>query len=553
MTVNADALVAQARDAYARRDWTTARDRFLTARERTGLTVDDVNALADAAWWIGDMDAALEHSEEVYRRCLQGDRPAEAAMSALGIGYLLFLRGDDVAGSGWISRAQRLLRDEPERVEHGYLRYLDVEGGLERHDAPAVLAAATEVQAFGKRFGDPNLVTLGILGEGRGLIRLGRVREGVALLDEAALSLRSDELLPEWAGNLYCHLVAACAELGDVRRASDWTDALTAWCERMSPAAVFTGICRVHRAQLMHLRGGWEMAEEEALRVCRELDGIHAATVAESWYALGEIRRLRGDHDGARAAYERARELGRDPQPGVAMLSVAEGHVSVAAAAIRSALSATTEPLARARLLPAQVEIAIEAGDRSTAAAACDELATVASAFASSGLEASARHARGALTLAEGAPAEALGILLDAIRRWQHVDAPYEVARARVLAARAYAELGDEGSSRAELEAADRGFARLGAGEAGRGRGVPHLTAAAPGGLSEREVEVLRLVASGRTNRDVARTLVISEKTVARHLSNIFAKLGVASRTEAAAYAFERGIVTWNATDRPTG
>jgi DNA-binding CsgD family transcriptional regulator len=532
----------EARAAYARRDLPAARDAFLVARAEGSLTADDADALGDAAWWIGDVETSLSAYEEAYRHFLQGDRPRNAAMSALGVAISLYLRGDETIGSGWMSRAQRLLRDEPEGLEHGYLRYISAEATLRGDDPDATIAAAQELQDFARRYQDPTLAAAATMLEGRALIRRGDVAAGMGMLDEAMLAVLSDELAPDWTGNIYCHLVEACVELAEHRRAGEWTEALAAWCERMEPAVVFTGVCRVHRAQLLQLRGAWERAEAEAVRVCEELDGIHRVTVAEGAYALGDIRRLRGDLDGAREAYARAHHGGRDPEPGLALLSLAEGRPAAARASIRAALAATNDRLARAALLPAAVEIALAADRPDEAREASKELDGIAAAFDTSGLRACAAHARGLAVLVEGDAGAALSALRGAVTAWQDLEAPYEVARVRVAIAIADRELGDEDATELELRAAEEVFERLGAALDLDGirslRGRPAL----PDGLTSREAEVLGLVASGKSNREVAADLFISEKTVARHLSNIFAKVGVSSRTEAAAYAFEHGL-----------
>ncbi len=506
------------------------------------LSADDANALGDAAWWMGDVETALGAFEEAYRRFLQGERPRDAAMSALNVAYSLYLRGDDVIGSGWMRRAQRLLEDAPEGVEHGYLRYIHAESLLPGSDHDTTLAAARDVRAFGQRYGDPTLVATATMLEGRALIRLGDVSGGMARLDEAMLAVLTDDLVPDWAGNIYCHLVAACVELAEHRRAAEWTEALATWCERMEPAVVFDGVCRVHRAQMLHLRGAWERAEVEAARVCEDLAGIHRTTVAEGAYALGDIRRLRGDLAGAHEAYSRAHAQGRDPQPGLALLILAEGRREAASASIGAALAATSEPLARARLLPAAVEIELEAGRPERARAASAELDQIARTFATSGLRAAAAHARGLVLRDDGAAGEALATLREALGGWQDLEAPYEIARVRLAIAGAVGDLGDLDEAALELDVAEETFRRLGAARdldrVRALRGSPPL----PDGLTAREAEVLALVAAGRSNRDVASALFISEKTVARHLSNIFTKAGVSSRTEAAAYAFEHGI-----------
>jgi DNA-binding NarL/FixJ family response regulator len=541
-----DEALAAARDAFRRHDWAGARERFAAARAAGELAAADLDALADAAWWLGDVEEASAVLELAHRRYLEEGRPRRAAMAAIGIAVNHLLRGDGVVGSGWLGRARRLLHDLPEGVEHGYLLQLELEGGLDGDDPEAVVATARRVGELGRRHGDPNLVATGDLFEGRVLVRQGRVADGMARLDEAMLAVLSGDLRPEMAGNIYCHLMAAFAELADVRRAAEWTEATGRWLAGLPRAVLFTGICRVHRSQVMARRGAWAEAEREAALVCRDLADLHVAGAAEGHYQLGELRRLRGDLAGAEDAYRLAHELGRDPQPGLALLRLAQGRAANAAASVRAALTAVAaDRLARAWLCAAQVEIALAAGDVETAGRACDELTATASTYGSSGLEAAALQARGAVLLAGGRAEAALPTLRAACRRWRELDAPYDAARVRVLLARAYAALGDGDAATMELDAAAAVFQRLGAtldaaSTHAAGRGRPAL----PGGLTGREAEVLALVAAGRTNREIAATLVLSHKTVARHLSNIFAKLGVTSRTQAAAWAYEHGLAT---------
>jgi DNA-binding NarL/FixJ family response regulator len=538
-----DEILQAARDAYRRRDWPEARERFAAARATGELAAGDLEALADAAWWLGEFDEASATLEEAYRRYLDEGRPRPAAMAAIGIGVNAFLRGDGVVGTGWVGRAQRLLRDEPEHAEHGYVLSLDLEGALAGDDAATVVGTARRVRDIGRRHTDPNLVALADLFEGRALVKQGRVADGMALLDEAMLAVVSGELRPEWAGNIYCHLMAAFHEFADVRRAAEWTEATSRWLAGLPAAVLFTGICRVHRSQVLQHKGAWAQAEREAALVCRDLADLHVAAAAEGHYQIGEIRRLRGDLAGAEESYRRAHGLGRDPQPGLALLRLAQGRAATASASIRAALTAvTSDRLARARLCAAQVEIALAAGEHETAARACDELVQTASTYGSSGLEAAALQARGAVLLTGGRPEAALPTLRTACRRWQELDAPYHAARVRLLLAGAYQALDDSDAAMRELDAAEAAFGRLGASlDAGR---IPALRGrpALPGGLTGREAEVLALVAAGRTNREIAAALVLSHKTVARHLSNIFAKIDVTSRTQAAAYAYEHGL-----------
>lgn len=538
-----------ARDAYARQDWPRARELFLAARPTGDLSADDLFALSDAAWWMGHRDERARTLEEVYKGYVAAGRPRQAAMAAIALAVDLALQGDDSAGSGWMSRAQRLVRDDPDAPEHGYLICLlevepMVEGAapLDERNAAALLASARRVQDLGRRHGDPDLVALGLLGEGRALVRRGRVTEGMALLDEAMLAILSGDMSPQWVGHVYCNLMTVAHELADLRRAMTWTEAATRWLESLPAAVLFTGICRVHRSQIHQVKGAWDRAEREAARVCVDLLHIQPATAAEAHYQVGEIRRLRGDLAGAEESYQQAHRLGRDPQPGLALLRLAQGRIDAATASIRAALVAEARALARARLCAAQVEIAVAGGEVVTAGKACEELEDIAGTYASSGLEVMARHARGAILLADGHPAEALPVLRDACQRWHDVEAPYDCARIRLLLARAYDALGDPEAAALERDVAGELFARLGAARDAEATAGRRARTPLPDGLTPREAEVLTLVAAGKTNRDIAGDLVISEKTVARHLSNIFTKLGLGSRTAAAAYAFEHGL-----------
>jgi DNA-binding NarL/FixJ family response regulator len=535
------ATLAAARAAFAARDWIGAHTGFVAARSEATLDADDLNALAEAAWWLGLIDESLAAREDAYGKYLESSENRRAAMRAVDIAYAHFLRGSGLVGSGWVNRAQRLVDDEPDCPEQGFLLYLAVETSLDGGEE--TLAKARKVQEFGRRHVEHNLIAAGMVAEGRVLIRLGRAQEGVALLDEGMLEASSEDLLPNWAGNIYCHLMAACYELGDIRRAAAWTQSTSEWCDQMAPAVLFKGICRVHRAQVMQIRGAWTQAHDEAERICEEVAHIHVGIVAEAHYQIGEIRRLRGDLDGAEDAYRQGHELGRDPQPGLALLRLAQGRSSSAAASIRAALAGVADRLARARLLAAQIEIAIAADDTATAATAADELDAIADAYRSSGLQAAAKRSRGAVLLATGRTEEALSTLREACSGWAELEAPYDCAKVRVLLARAYRRLGDIESSERELDAARSVFVELGA-ELDARHADSERRGTSPSGLTEREVAVLALVAGGSTNRQIADALVLSQKTVERHLSNIFTKLDVTTRTAAARFAFEHGIAS---------
>jgi DNA-binding CsgD family transcriptional regulator len=382
----------------------------------------------------------------------------------------------------------------------------------------------------------------------QGMIRIkqSRVEEGLQLLDEAMVGVTAGEVSPFMSGVVYCGVIACCEEAFEPRRAREWTDALTRWCEEQPQLVAFSGRCLAHRAGIMQLHGRWRDALEEALLARERCElAMNRAATGQAYYQQGDLHRLRGDFGDAEAAYRDASRCGRQPQPGLALLRLAQGDADAAAAAIRRALGETREPLQRAVLLPAYAEIMIAVGDGAEASRACGELEEIATASERTMLAATAAHVRGATGLAEEDAEAALVSLRRAWRLWEELEAPYEAARARVLVGLACRALGDDEGAAMELEAARGAFEQLGASpDLARLDSLTRREAAAEThGLSARELQVLRLVASGKTNREIASELVLSEHTVARHVQNIFAKLGVSSRTAATAFAFEQELV----------
>jgi len=532
-------LLVQARAAFRNQRWDAAYKAYAEAREHVVLTPEDLEAMSDAAWWIGLPEEASSLSEEVHRRCIEEGQPSLAAMAAMNIGLMAFLRGRMAVGSGWLSRARRLLDGVPHSVEHGYLRMIEAEDSLDAGDLDEALEGARELLALGRQHGDQTLQSMALVAEGTARVKEGQLSEGLALLDEAMLAVVAGEVRPEFAGNIYCRMMALCHDLLDLRRAREWTVATQRWCDTFSSAAMFTGICRLHRAQLLVAAGEWASAEAEARRLCNELIELNVAVVGEAWYQIAELARLRGDHAEADAAFRRAVGFGRDPQPGLALLWSADGRPREALAALTSSLSvAHSDPFRRARLLAVSVEVALEVGDAAVATDGADALSHIAQTWPTPGFRALAAHARGLALLAADDPAAAVIPLRNAVTWWRDMDAMLPAAMARVHMARACAASGDLRGARVEAEAAHAALSGMGAAHRALEGGDP----AATGGLTRREVEVLAMVAEGATNRQVAAALAISQKTVARHLANIYLKLGVSTRTAAGAWAHRHGI-----------
>lgn len=530
---------AQAHEAFDRREWQAAYDAF---QELDDLTADDHDALAESAHWLGLPHIAIDSYGKAYEIHLQAGAPRRAALSAFNRAIYLRLRGDGAQADGWLARAHRLLADAAEGPEHGYPLYLQV-AALMGSDLKAAAESARRMQDLGRRFGDDTLLALGTFFEGRALVKQARVREGLSLLDEAMLAALSNKLKPMWTGAIYCGLLDACHELVDLRRAAEWTEATRRWCEPLPVASLYPGICRVHWVEILDVRGAWEQAEAEALDACRDMAGIDVFVVADGYYAVGEIRRRRGDLAGAEEAYTRAHEVGRDPQPGIALLRLAQGRTEAAASSIAAALAGFSgSPLERAPLLVAQVEIALARRDLELARTAATTVVETAERYDSAGLRAAGHRARGAVALAEGQAVVAMAALRTAFSLWQQLDAPYEIGRTRVLLSQAYRVLGDWDAAERECAAARNCFERLGAAADLRNL-VAAATPESSCGLTAREVEVVRLVATGRSNRDIASELFISEKTVGRHIANIFLKLDVTTRAAATAWVYENGLL----------
>jgi ATP/maltotriose-dependent transcriptional regulator MalT len=532
----------RARDAYGRSAWLEAHDAFSRADDDGALEAEDLELLAMAKLMLGRDDEAVAILERAHHRYLERVETRQAVRAATWIGMNLAFRGAIGPANGWLGRAQRLLDSQPgDSVEHGYLMIPAVFRHEAAGDFEAAAALAGEAAAVAERFGDRDLLSMSLNAQGTMLVRAGRTSEGFALLDEAMVTATTSELTPFVLGIVYCGVILACQEVFEVGRAREWTLALSTWTDEQPDLVAFTGRCRIHRAEILQLGGSWSDALEEAGRACRRMIETQNAAAGIAYYRQAELLRLRGEFAAAEQSYREASGFGWEPQPGLAQLRLAQGNRDVALAAIRRASAEITEPLKRAALLPAYVEIALEAGEVEEAYAACSELEELAGRYESAMLAAMVAYSRGAVALAQGDAHAALVALRGAHQTWLGLDAPYEVARTRTLVARACSDLGDAEAARLELEAACAIFRRLGA--------TPDLARVEPRakgdshGLSDRELEVLRLVAAGKSNREIAAELVISEHTVARHVQNIYRKLRLSSRAAATAFAFEHDLV----------
>lgn len=535
------------RVAFEQRAWSEAYAGLSAADGQDGLAPGDLERFAMAAYMLcrdGDGDALLARA---HRELLSRGKVARAARCGFWLAFHLFYRGEAARGGGWLARAQRLLDDAGlDCVERGYLLVAPGRRHALSGDADRGYAMAGEAASVGERFGDPDLVTLARHVQGQALVRMGKVAEGTRLLDEAMVSVTAGEVSAMVAGAVYCSMIETCQDIFDVGRAQEWTTELSTWCEAQPDLVLFDGKCLAYRSEVLRLHGDWSAAMGEVQRACDRLSrppGQPALGMAH--YQRAELHRLRGEFDQAEEAYRHASRAGRQPQPGLAMLRLAQGKVEVAAAAIRRALAEAGDWASRSRLLAAHVEVMLAAGDTGAARAGADELSEIAGEMGVPVLDALSAAATGAVLLAEGDVPAALRSLRRGWAAWRDLTMPYEAARTRVLIGLACRQGGERDTAAMELDAARRAFDQLGAvPDARRVRelaGGSMTSGEAP--LTARQREVLSLVARGLSNGEIARELVISERTVARHMSNIFTRLGVSSRTAATAFAFEHDLV----------
>lgn len=528
--------------AYDRRAWSDAYAAYLRADERTPLAGEALWRFATTAFLVGretDFQRLLERS---HRAHVEAAQPESAARDAFWLSLMLLSRGEVGQANAWIARGERLVQDV-DCAERGYLMLMLVEQQLSGGDAGAAQAHARTALQIGECHRDPDLIAAARHLLGRAAIQMGELAPGLKLLDETMLAVVAGELGMLMTGLMYCSVISACHEICEIGRAREWTAALSCWCEQQSGMIAFTDTCRVHRAEILQLQGSWPLAVAEARRVCDRCHSCGRDPPGSALYQLGEIHRLRGEDVEAEAAYRAASECGCEPQPGLALLRLSQGRTDAAAAALRRLLAATAQPLRRARLLPAHVEIMLAADDLLEAQRACDEMTALAGKTGTAVLRAQSAQARGSVAGRRGDHSSALADLRSAFESWVGLEMPFEAARVRVQMGVACREIGDVEAGQLEFDAARATFERLGArAELARLRGLRGHPAGA-GPLSARELQVLRMVAEGRTNKAIARALELSERTVDRHVSSILGKLQVPSRAAATAHAISRRLI----------
>ena len=526
----------EARTAYAERAWQRAYDAFAAAESEAPLDAEDYHRFAVCAHLLARLPDYFAIRERAYQSLLDRGEPLAAAEAALWVGIQKVVRGDVAEGGGWIARASHIVaEDGTDSRAAGFLtvaRALEVAMGGDPEEAARITG---ECVRAARRHGSPEYVALSLHQQGMFLVAAGRTDEGLACMDEAMLCVAAGECSAMVEGIIYCNVIEACWSIYELTRAQQWTAAMTQWAAAQPELCNFTGECKVRRAELKQLNGRWPEALDELEGVTpSELDRWVAGKAA---MVRGNLDRMVGRYDSAEEQFRLASRFGEDPQPGLALLRLSRGSVQAAAAMAQRSLAETHQPGRRIQTLAAATEILLAVGEIDAAEAAADELQGIATVNRSPLVVALGQHAKAAVCLTRGAAAEALPLLRDALGTWVRAHTPYDEARTRALLADACRALGDRESAERELDAARAIFEELGA--------LPDLARLTQTDdvLSPRELEVLKLLATGATNRAIAEQLVLSERTVDRHVSNIFGKLGVTSRAAATAYAFDRQLV----------
>jgi ATP/maltotriose-dependent transcriptional regulator MalT len=553
--MNVSETVRKGRGAYALRNWAEAYAHLSAADLVAPLPIDDLERLAAAAFLTGRDEVYGELWVRAHQECVRVRDVVRAARFAFWIVLDLFIKGELARAGGWIARARHLLDDAHEDCpECGLLLVLDARLALQQGQADAAIERAARAVAIADRFDDPELRVFSLLIDAQVRAEVGNAIEAGPLFDEAMVAVTVGDATPIATGVVYCAVISSCRQLFDVRRAREWTEALADWCAREPDLVPFRGQCLVHRAEVIRLSGAWTDAMSEAERACvwmtrtagrlasqERAPAPFTYPIGAAFYELAESQRLRGDLTDAEESYRQASQYGVSPEPGLALLRLAQGKPKAADAAIRRLLEQRQSTRARAATLAACVEIALAVHDVPRARTATEELMTIAARLGATFLHAVAAQSLGEVLLADGDVRGAFPPLREAWTMWQQLDAPYHAARVRVQLGLACRALGDDDAAALELDSARRVFERLEA-RPDLAR-VDALARRSARRLTPREVEVIGLVARGESNREIARDLAISERTVDRHVSNILMKLALPSRSAATGYAYEHGLV----------
>jgi DNA-binding CsgD family transcriptional regulator len=530
--VHTEVLLA-ARTAHMRRDWRASYDAFTRAEDDAPLGIDDLDALAIAAWQLGRGQESVRVTERVFTQLARTDPPS-AAMKAVELGLAWFTRGDLNIAQGWMNRAHRLLEGAPVGQTNGYLAYLDAL--MVMRDSEALAVRVQALRDICRQIDTPALTALCQVAEALAAISETRLTDAFNLLDEAMLPVLAGQVPLDWAGDIYCVVLNQFYYLADLPRMRAWTESMERWCADFAGSDNYGGVCDVHRLQLRAATDDYAQLESQLVAASQALEDVNSWAAGEGYHQLGEVLRLRGDADGAFAAFARARALGVDPQPGEALLRCRLGDGQTAWADLRVAL-AGHDRVARMRMLHGAVEVALARNDLDEADRYSHELEDGAKVFGTPGFRAWSAHARGAILVKRGDFSGGLTVLQSALREYRIQKSRYETAQIYEWMALAHRGLGDTDVAAADAATAQSIYDQLGVEPAGI------CGSEAPGGLTKRELEILTATARGATNRQVAQQIFISEKTVARHLANIYAKLGVSSRTAAVAWAHEHNLL----------
>lgn len=532
-TAAADVLAA-ARVAHGRRDWQASYSGFTQASELGPLDTDDLDAMATAAWRLGHAKESVRLAELVFGQLARRD-PTAAAMKAAEVALAWFTRGDVNIGQGWLSRARRLLDGAPDGAAHGYLAYLDAIHAVFTRNVDDVPERVRILRELSARLDDPALTTLALVAQGIGAMLDGRMREAYEVIDEAMLALLADQVPIEWAGEIYCIVLHHCHIVADLPRMRAWTQSMEQWCD-LGGSATYGGVCEVHRLQLQDGTDDYRQIEDRLFTVSSKLEPINSWAAAEGFYQLGEVRRLLGDADGAQAAFAKTRALGIEPQPGEALLQCGQGDKQAAWTALRLTLVGQ-RGIDRMRTLRGAIHVALARDQLDEAESHCRELEAGAASYGTPGFKAWAAHARGSVLVRRDKFGAALDSLMAALPEYRSQQCRYELAEVYEWMALAHRGLDDEATAAADVATALSIYDQLGVEPAGI------CGTSTPGLLTRRELEVLSRIAAGASNRQVAQQMFISEKTVSRHLANVYAKLDVSSRTAAVAWARQHNVL----------